>query len=163
MIDFFTEQLLGAHVFRRANHESRLRQRFFTGPNGLRNSEINDLAAIAAIVGFRDNDVVRLEVAMHDAESVCRIQAIGDLSDERRHARQRQRSVFQQHLLERPPSDELHGKVHHAVGRLAEVEDVSHPIVIDAAGVRGFTTESCHRRWILHHVRMQELDRGLTR
>ena len=74
--------LLGRHVLRRAGHVQVVGQP--RAPAGLRDAEVEDLHEVLYAVRRQQHDVVRLEVAVHDAAGVRRRQGLGDLGDDPR-------------------------------------------------------------------------------
>ena len=80
-IDGIAEQLLGAHVFRCPDDEPRARQRLVRPfLDGLGDAEVDDLRHLATVLGRGDDDVVGLQVAMHDPQLVRRDERFRDLA-----------------------------------------------------------------------------------
>ena len=84
-IDGLTLQLLGRHVAERSQHDASLRPGRGRGEvrkgagffllRQLRQAEVEDLDPPV----FRDEEVLGLQIAMHDSLLVCRAEAVGDL------------------------------------------------------------------------------------
>ena len=91
------ERLLGRHESRRADH-----RRFGIGAAVLRDAPVHhvDLAEAA------DHDVLRLQVAMHDAVRVREGDGIQDASEDRQPIGERQAIANQ--IVEAPPLHQLH-------------------------------------------------------
>jgi hypothetical protein len=105
-----------------------------------------------------DEDVRRLEIPVHDAGLVRRLQRRGDLAGDRQRARRRQRAVVVHHLAEGAPLQELHDEVVQAVVGLAEVGDVHDVRVPDLVDRPGLLEEARHELGVRAHVGVQDLD-----
>jgi hypothetical protein len=56
----------------------------------LRDAEVHDLHHVDVVASFGDHDVVRLEIAMHDAVVVRDLQAFRGLEHDQRRTRRRE-------------------------------------------------------------------------
>ena len=88
------DELLGTHVLRRAHHQAGLRHLLARlAARRLGDAEVHDLHAVRRRRGLRDHDVVGLEIAVHDAQVVRRLERVGGLPDDLGGARRRQRAL----------------------------------------------------------------------
>ena len=115
-IDEPAERLLRRHVRRRADHESRARQRVRTEcrrgiAHQLDDAEVDDLDALPAAHRHEDH-VVGLEVAMHETLRVRVRNAVEDLPREHERLPRWKRAVIDA-LAERDAADLLHDEKQH--------------------------------------------------
>ena len=110
-------RLLGTHVLRRAEREARLRHpRAARLLHRERDAEVGD-ERVSAL----QQDVLRLDVAMHDAERVRGAQRVGDLAGDAHRVVDRQLPLALEPRAQRLARDERHDVVQERVG-LARVE-----------------------------------------
>jgi len=76
--------------------------------------------------GWHDEHVVRLEIAMHDADGMRRLQARQDLQREIDGLLDRQLAAAIHGLLQRLAVQKLHHQIRRTVGGLIHVGDVRH-------------------------------------
>jgi hypothetical protein len=150
--------LLGRHVLRRASDGAHRGDRH----RGLvaRQTEVGQHRAA---VGAQD-DVGRLDVAVHEAAGVRMVEGSGDLRDHLHQGAQRRRGVpaaFAQLLqvpIERQALDELHRQPVHALGR-ADVVDADDVRVMQAGQRQCLAAQACQRCRVVAHVGAQHLER----
>src|SRR5262249_30726432 len=75
-VDVFARRLFGTHVRRRPDRHPELSERsaLTRGGDGLPNSEVGDES-----VPLVQEDVLGLQVAVHDTVSMCLVERLGDL------------------------------------------------------------------------------------
>ena len=168
LIGCLAARLLGAHVARRAKHETRLRHRDaqrrrmqrarFAGFPGERLGEPEvehfDLAV------RRQHDVRRLQIAVYDTLLVRGLQCLGDLQRERECLGNRQRAGFE-FLLERFALDQLHSEIQRALVFIEAVDrrDIG---VIQRCEQLGLAFESREAVLVACERARQRLDRDFT-
>ena len=114
--------------------------------------EIQDLRLPAVA----DEDVGRLDVAVHDAAAVRRIQRIGDLDAQLHNPLRRQRLVFDA-VLQRGPFQQLHGD-EVLVALAANVVDGANVRVVEGGRGPRFALETLQRLRVPGDLRRQELE-----
>ena len=121
------ERLLGRDVLRGAHHHAGLGHR--GGVDGLGDAEVGELH----LPGRGDQDVARLDVAVHQARGVGDLQRAAGLLEHVECVPQRQPSGALDHGVQRLAVDQLH----HQVGGAARVVELGLAVVVDAgdAGV----------------------------
>jgi hypothetical protein len=151
--------LLGSHVDRSAQQCAGLRAQLpaVEHPFGeLRDSEVEQLGALAPL-GRRvrhQHEVLRLEVAVHDASRVGRHQGIAHLPDDAQGQRGGQTSAGPlQALAQRLAAQELHDDVGCAAVELPELEDLHDTRVVDHAGGAPLVEEASHELGVRGQVR----------
>ena len=100
----------------------------------LRDAEVEELHAEEASLAERDEDVLRLEIAVDDASYVGGVQSVRDAAEERQRDARRHRSALAQVTIERRALEQLHHVVAPAVLEHAEGEDVDDIGVADLVG-----------------------------
>ena len=159
-IQLVARQLLGAHELGRADHQAGPRD-LLAAPlaaHGLGKAEIDDLHRVRPVATAREHDIVGLQVAVHDAEVMGRLERGRHLDSDVGGPGKGQRSLAPDQLRERLALDELHRQVDEPFGRLTEVVDGADVSVRDAAGIRRLAIEAGHRFGIVHHGRVHHLD-----
>ena len=142
----FAAGLLGGHVIDGADDGAGLghgRPRL----ERARDAEVGDEGVPVAV----DQDVLRLEVAVHDPGLVRRLERLGDLARQRQRPFDRQRPLALQQRFEIFPLDELH-RDELEVARLAEVVDAQDVLVGDAAGQQDLALEPFEDLGARRHV-----------
>ena len=149
--------LFGGHVKRRADDHAGLREghswrgradAFFH----FGDAEVEDLGGFAAR-GFDEDNVVRLDVAVDDAELVSGIQRGGDLLRERRDALGRECSFGFEQVREAAAGDVLHHDERLAVLSFVDVFDVDGIGVVELAGENRFVLETLEKRFVVGELR----------
>ena len=144
--------LLGGEVLGGAEHHPRAGERGVSGPVG--DAEVGDLD----LPVWADQDVARLDVAVHDAGRVRDRQRFADLADDVHRGLGVQPPLFAQHLPQVPALDELHhDEVQIAV--LTGVEDLRDVRVTQGGGGTCLTDEPGHERRVVGVLLLEELDR----
>ena len=156
-----TGRLLGRHVLRRAEQRALLRLHGLRAAD-LGDAEIEDLRdldRVAVVLGGDQEDVLRLEIAVHDAGPVGRRERRADLANDRERVLELQRSGAQP-LRERLALEVLE---QHARGAIRERQEV-----IDAHDVRMIELRrdlrlalEASEDLVVDEIRMQHLDRDL--
>ena len=101
-----------------------------------------DLHPFAPVGLTGDEDVVGLEIAVHDAEVMRGVQAVGDLAGELGRAARLERPLTAHERGERLPLHVLHRQIQRPVRGLAEVVDRGHIWLVNLARVRGLAVEA---------------------
>src|SRR5262249_44883482 len=104
-----------------------------------------------------DDDVVGLDVAVHDAALVGEAGRAQDLDRQVDRGQQVERGLLADDLLERPPVQVLHRDVVGALP-LAAVEDRDHVRVRERGGAGGLALEALHELGVLGEAAVQELE-----
>src|ERR1043166_1590196 len=146
-IESLAGELLGAHVFRGSDRSpdrqglprSRIAALLL---DGLRDAEVDDLDALAAVLLAGDDDGVGIQITMDDVAMVGGGQRVGDLLGERRGVSNGERPVAANDGTERLALDVFHGEVEGLVRPFAKVVDLNDVGMIDLAGVGGFAIEA---------------------
>ena len=115
-VEFLAQALLWGHVVRRTDHAPGLRQVVQDAqvPQP-RDPEVQHLHAGSG-TRERDDDVVRLDVAMDDVLLVRRVQRTADLRENLRYRRRGQRPVLLDEAPEGVTLHQFHHEVHHPFG-----------------------------------------------
>ena len=144
-------RLLRRHVVRRADHDAGRGEREL--PAGARDAEVDDLGLREVAVD--EEDVRRLDVAVHDADRVREAEALGDAADERDGLRRGELAALQAggEILALEP---LHREVGPAV--VVAVRDVADDRVVPQRREEPRLTQEA-RGVALAGVRAEELDR----
>ena len=73
--------MFGTHVFGRADHEAGLGDvLLFVSARCFRDAEVHDLSEVQSTTSLGDHDVVGLQVTMHDAELMGRLERLRRLA-----------------------------------------------------------------------------------
>jgi hypothetical protein len=108
----------------------------------LRHSEVEDLHhELVAVLLAAHEQVFRLDVPVHDAESVGLAQAMTSVGKDSRRGAGTQASASSQQVLQVLPLEVLHGDVQAAVVVGSEVEDIDDMRTADLGGGSGFDGE----------------------
>jgi hypothetical protein len=127
----FAARLLGRHVLGRSEDRALRREpRIARQP---RETEVEDLHEVLSTSAHREQDVVALEIAVHDAEVVGAREGRAHLLEDVDAARERHRPA-RELRRERGSDQVLHHQVKLAVFGFADVVDVDDVGVIDAVG-----------------------------
>ena len=121
-----TQRLLGRDVLGGAHHHAGLGHR--RGVDGLGDAEVGDLH----LAGRGDQDVARLDVAVHQAGGVRDLQRAAGLLEHVQRVPQRQPAGALEHRVQRLAVDQLH----HQVGGAALAVHVGLAVVVDAGDAR---------------------------
>ncbi len=108
-----------------------------------------------------EQDVRRLDVAVHEALCVRGVEAIGHLRDHRDRLLRRQPAPLGEQLREIRPFDEAHRHVELA-GLLAGIEHRNHVGMVDRGRQLRLALEAAPEILIGREVRRDELDRALA-
>ena len=115
--------LLGRHVRGRAHDDAGAREARLAGRAQLGDAEVEQLHERPAR-GRHEEDVVGLEIAVHDAGVVRGLEALEHLLRAGGRGRRRERPHAREELRERLADQQLHDEVREAVGRLIDVGHV---------------------------------------
>ncbi len=147
------------HVLRAWSRRRQRRRRFDAGQLG--EAEVQHLHREAAAAIRLQPDVVRLEIAVHDAQAVGFGDGRTDLFEDVDHPARRQPSLLCQHVGKRTAVEVLHHQVRDLPGARrgeAEIGDVDDVGVAQAAGRFRFAPEPLDELGILREVRVDDLD-----
>ncbi len=150
-VDLASLGLLGREVLRRADDRARLGH---LARAGARDPEVRHLHAALAV----DEDVVRLDVAVHDAVPVCEAQRREDLARVLDRDVDRRGAAADDQLLQRAAVEELHRDVV-GVLRLAAVVDRDDVRVVERGGVLGLAAEALDELVVVPVTAVEDLDR----
>ena len=114
-------------------------------PHQARHPEVDQLHQIGAPPAGEQHDVVRLEVQVDDPLLVRRLQALGDLAEDRQGAGRRQRPGAAQHAAERRPVEVLHHEEDPPIRDLTEVGHVADERAADAGRGPGLVAQAIDR------------------
>ena len=114
------------------------------------------------LTGGRDHDVAGLDVAVHEAEVVGRLQCAGGLLEHVEGVLLRQARGASQHLRQCLAADELHDQVGQrlrgVLGDVAVVVDLRDVRVLDTRGHLRLGAEPSHELGVPGELRVQDLD-----
>ena len=159
-VDLFSADLFGRHEVRRADDRLLvLRGVGHTALVELRQPEVEHLGVVAPAGRARDQNILRFEIAVNDAELVRLLQRATDLREQRGCASPRERAVATDDASHVEPADELHDQVQVALC-VPEVEDLDRVRVMQARDRGRFALEPLHDIGIGREVAMQDLHRG---
>ena len=153
-VDRFALAVLGRHVARRADDHARSRQSARRRVLQRRDAEVDDLDDSRRIA---DDDVVGLQVPMHDAEPVRGVHRVADLRDDPGGLRKRHRTPLVEHRAQAAPVEQLHHEVCAAFGRDAKVVDRDGVGVDETRGRLRFAPEAGGGGRFGDNVRAQHL------
>jgi hypothetical protein len=161
-VDLVAADLLRRHEVRRADDLGALgdrgRRLILLWRAELGEAEVEHLREVAAVGRARDQHVLRLEIAVHDAEVVRFGERAADLVEQRRRARPRQRAVAAHDLAEILAAHVLHDQVQRAL-RLPEVEDLHRVRVVEARHRVRLALEAADHFRIVGEIGVQDLHR----
>ena len=152
VIHRLTARLLGTHVLRGAENLADARH-----PGAVRDARDAEIGDEGAAGTALDQDVVRLDVAVHHALRVRVGQAPGHLAQNPRRLRRRQRSATPDALAERFAVDERHDE-EDQVAHLFDREDGNDVRVRELGRCAGFVQEALSQRRVTRQVRWQQLE-----
>jgi len=142
LVDRIAEQLLRAHVLRRADHQPAPRERILRRlGDRFGDTEVDDFRDLFPAPRVRENHVVGFEVAMDDSELVRGRQSVGHLTRDLDRASRIERAVACDHGRQRVAVHVLHHEVDDLVG-FAVVEHGGDVRMENARSVRRFARES---------------------
>ncbi len=150
-VDLASPGLLGREVLGRADDRARLGH---LARPGARDPEVRHLHAPLAV----DEDVVRLDVPMHDAVPVREAQRREDLARVLDRDVDRRGAAADDELLERAPVEELHRDVVGVLG-VAAVVDRDDVRVVERSGVLGLAAEALDELVVVRVAPVEDLDR----
>ena len=160
--DFSAEELLGRRIHRRAHDEAHLRsRRLRIGCQELGDAEIEHLEDRPPALARHHEQVLRLEIAMHDPTRVRRRHRLRRLPDQLRHLGEGQGAAAAQQLLEVLALEVLHHRERAPVGQVAEVEVARHVHAADLARRPRLLHETVDDPRHRGHLGPQHLDRHL--
>ncbi len=126
--DGVAHRLLGAHVGRRADRHAGLRELLAGLGGGARDAEVGHQGVAA-----REQDVLRLDVAVDDAEGVGRAERVRHLVGDLQRVVHRQHGLARDAVAQRLARDERHHVVEEAV-RLAGIEQAEDVRMVELGG-----------------------------
>jgi len=129
----------------------------------LRDAEVEDLHEVGIVFARDEEDVVGLEIAMHDAARVRRTERSTDATRNVDRSYEREATLLRERIREAAPGEPLHDDVVTAVLELSEVEDVDDVIVLDVARGARLVEEARDECRIPTEVREEHLDRHAPR
>ena len=144
-------RLLGRQVLHRAHHLAGRGQRNLVGDPG--NAEVRDLDAPLG----RDEQVARLDVAVHQPGIVCRVQRGCRLRDDVEHLVGGQHALPLEDRRESLPRHELHDQIGASI-LFAVVEDVGDSLVVDERGMPSLGAEALQKSGVTEVLVFQDLD-----
>ncbi len=163
-IDREPARLLRRHVRRRADHRADRRE-IRVGHvlvDQLGDAEIEDLHQIRAVLGAPDDDVVRFEIAVNDADRVRRRQAVADLRDHAERAAERDAARGPHEPPQAVPGEQLHDDEDRPVLQLDVVDDIDDVAVADEVDRARLLEEARDRVATLRVVLAEELERDVA-
>src|SRR6266480_186939 len=147
--------LLRAHVMWRADGHPGARE--LAARRRLRDAEIGDDGQPVLV----EHDVVRLDVAVHDAAFVRVGQGARHLHQDLPDLRRGERAARGQHGRQRLAAQELHHEIDHAAG-LADAIDRDDARVLELGGRLGFPLEPLDELLVEREGERQDLDRHIA-
>ena len=153
MVRRFAARLLGRHVVHRAENRPGVGHGAALGQRS-RDPEVGDVGVAVAI----DQDVRRLQIAVHDAGVVRRLQRLADLPGQGKPLVERQRPLALQEALEVRPLDVVHRDETDLAG-LPEVVDPQDVLVGHLAGEQDLALEAFQDLRPRRHLRPDDLER----
>lgn len=145
--------LFRRNIFRRTHKDAGACQAFFAVLFGLRNAEIGQ----EHVPGGVNQNILRLDVAMHRALRMRVIQRLRHRLDNRHGCAQPERAVLLQHSVERTPVDVLHCEVTQVL-LLSHIEDFDDVGVVQVPGSDRFALESPGEFGIRTQMRRKHLE-----
>jgi hypothetical protein len=156
--------LFRGHVQRRSPERHRLAARTAAVDHRprqceLRDAEVEQLDGVEALDAARQKEVVRLDVAMDDAERMRGRQSVTRLEDELDRTRNRCRARFADERAEILALEVLHDDERRALGRGTDFEDVSDVIVLDLGRSARFDREPLRQLGVGQKFRPKKFER----
>ncbi|HEY8429920.1 MAG TPA: hypothetical protein VIL20_16170, partial [Sandaracinaceae bacterium] len=162
-VDGAARELLGAHVPRRADDGAAQRElRRVAGPLLLGDPEVAHFDEVGLVAARGEQDVVGLEIAVHDAARVRFAQRTRDLRDDAIHAREGHRSRGER-VGERRALHELHHDEQAPVLELPEIVELDRVRVREPDDDLALPIEALAQRLVAAVRRVQNLDRDVAR
>ena len=101
-------------------------------------AKIADLyKSVAALSLLHDKDICRFEIAVQNAEIVCRLDAVGDLPEQANGTFDGQRSLAAKQFVQRLALDIFHHEIENAVRRFAKIGHADRIWMLDRRGGLG--------------------------
>ena len=162
-VDRLAERLLGREVLGRAEDDAGLGQRLpaALGLGHLGDAEVEDLDHVALAVALDQHDVLRLEIAVHDAGRVRVVEPAEDLALDRQRALDGHRTGGDRRP-QRGPGQELHGEKERPVTGAAKVGRGDDVGVVEPAGRFGLALEPAGELLLARQLRQEDLDRQIA-
>jgi len=161
-----TERLLRRHVERRAHHRAGARELILHAGLlnlvELRDSEVEDLHDRRAVLALMEEQILRLQITVHDAHRVRLVERARDLTEHARDFLRRQRPALRDDLLQIISGEELHHEERRAaeLGRRVCVDDAHDVLALDARRRASLSLEALDRLRILRRRALQHLQRS---
>ena len=154
-------RLLGTHVERRTEQRARPRGTVIIRSHGeLRDPEVEDLDQVGVVVGAtREEDVVRLDVAMNDAGRVSAPERLAALDEDLDGLLQRHGAGAVNSRIEVLPAEKLHGDVRRPVVERPVVEHLDDVTRAQLGGRLRLGVEASERLGGADELPRDELDR----
>jgi hypothetical protein len=149
--------LLRGHVVGRAAHQARARDGRLAAHDG-GEAEVHDLDQIAPRARARQDDVLGLEVPVHDAQLMGFSEGVQHRDEDVAHALEGQRPLFVHDQRQVAPRQVLHRQVQDAVLGASEVDDAHAVRVVQAAGRARLLIEARDGLVVPQQVRVDDLD-----
>jgi hypothetical protein len=125
----------------------------------LRDTEVGDLDARASVRHRFDEQVLGLDVAVHDATAVRFCEALAHVEDDRDRVADGHRTAVREHTIEVGPFDELEHEIGRSVGETRDVEDAHHVITAEGGDGARFLEQSLHDAVVRGQLRPDHFDR----
>jgi hypothetical protein len=156
--------LFRAHVEGRPHRHARAREvdRLTVFLLHLGDAEVEHLDVVEDTAAPREEDVVGLQVAVHDLTAVHRGERGEHLADDVHRAHQRQPALLLERLRERHPPQVLHHEVGGAVLGVAEVEHLDDVLVTGGRGGARLALEARDGLLVPRELGVQALERDLA-
>jgi tRNA A-37 threonylcarbamoyl transferase component Bud32 len=146
VVDDVRRGLLRRHVLRRPDDGADPGEPLRLGrPGPLGDAEVEHLHEVAAVGPAEDEDVLRLQVAVHDAALVRRPEGPADLQEDGDRPGQRHRPVPVEDARQALPVERLHDEVGLPLRGVPEVEDLDDVLLPDLAGGPRLVLEAVHQ------------------
>ncbi len=158
-VELLAADLLRAHVIGRAADGAARGQVRVALAAQLGDAEVEHLDVLFAGAQRLDEDVLRLEVAVHDAGGVRLIERRQRLAEQVHQARRRQRRLVADDLRQVAPAQQLHHQEQRARVRLAEVEHLDRVRMAQPRRRPRLRLKSPEGLDVGRHLGVQELDR----